>query len=319
MTFLKSTIYGCLMMLALTLGTAQAATSTQNLFGVSGPKKLSSTTAAAKSQTYTVKGKTYQTLNREKSKAYSMTGTASFYASKFHGRKTSNGEIYNENLMTAAHKRLPIPSYVLVTNVKNGRQVVVRVNDRGPFVGDRKIDLSKAAAKELGMLGKGTAQVKMEVVHVDSSGKISGPGGEKLTQLAKNKNLPLPKANEKTNGKADLQIAKASTVQKPTVKAVAADKVDVVTASSGHKPLAENETNNLSYELQSVNLDSDAEAKALIAQLSMKNVNSEIIKEGRNFKVKFGPLDSREKVNQLKTELVQNGQHDNILYSYNAQ
>ncbi|MGV6988643.1 septal ring lytic transglycosylase RlpA family protein [Testudinibacter sp. P80/BLE/0925] len=307
MTFLKSTVYGCLMMLALTIGTAQAATSTQSLFGVSGPKKLSSTTAAAKSQTYTVKGKTYQTLNREKAKAYSMTGTASFYGGKFNGRKTASGEIYNENLMTAAHKRLPIPSYVLVTNVKNGRQVVVRVNDRGPFVGDRKIDLSKAAAKELGMLRKGTAQVKMEVVHVDKNGQISGPGGEKLIRLAKNKNLPLPKDNQQ----ASVQIAKA--------KAVAADKTDLVTASRGDKPLAENGASNLAYELQSVNLDSDTEAKALIAQLSMKNVNSEIIKEGRNFKVKFGPLDSREKVNQLKTELVQNGQHNNILYSYNAQ
>ncbi|MGR3808810.1 rare lipoprotein A [Pasteurella testudinis DSM 23072] len=317
MTFLKSTIYGCLMMFAVTMN-VQAATSTQNLFGVSGPKQLKTTTQAAKSQTYTVKGKTYKTINRENAKEYSMTGTASYYGGKFNGRKTASGEIYNENLMTAAHKRLPIPSYVLVTNVKNGRQVVVRINDRGPFVGDRKIDLSKAAAKELGMLNKGTAQVKMEVVHVDKNGNISGPGGEKLTQLAKNKSLPLPKANE--NAKPEVQIAKAKPNATPTTGTVVGNSTDLVTASSGHKPVTlKNEPDNLAYELQSVNLDSDDKAKALIAQLSMKNVNSEIIKEGKNFKVKFGPLDSREKVNQLKTELVQNGQHDNILYSYHAQ
>ncbi|KGQ69897.1 hypothetical protein OA57_09730 [Chelonobacter oris] len=315
MTFLKSTVYGCLMMFALTVGVAQAATSTQNLFGVNGPKKLSSTVGTGNSKTYTVKGKTYQTLNREKAKEYAMTGTASFYASKFHGRKTSSGEIYNENLMTAAHKRLPIPSYVLVTNIKNGRQVVVRINDRGPFVGDRKIDLSKAAAKELGMLGKGTAKVKMEVVHVDKNGKISGPGGEKLVRLAKNKTLPLPK--DKDNEKSGLQLAAAKPAKKSGA-AEAQNMTDSVTASSGHKSLSKT-ADNLSYELQSVNLDSDLQAKALIAQLSMKNVNSEIIKEGANFKVKFGPINSREKVNQLKTELVQNGQHDNILYSYNAQ
>lgn len=315
MTFLRTTVYGCLMLMAFTIGSAQAVGSTQTRFGVSGPKALSSTTAAAKSQTYSVKGKTYQTLNRESAKEYSMTGTASFYASKFHGRKTSNGEIYNENLMTAAHKRLPIPSYVLVTNIKNGRQVVVRINDRGPFVGDRKIDLSKAAAKELGMLGKGTAQVKMEVVHVDKNGKVSGPGGAKLTQLAKNKNLPLPKDGEKST----LQTASAKPAKKEKSTTGIQKSSDLVTASSGHKPLLKAEPESLAYELQSVNLDSDAKAKALIAQLSMKNVNSEIIKEGRNFKVKFGPIDSREKVNQLKTELVQNGQHDNILYSYQAQ
>ncbi|TNH06838.1 septal ring lytic transglycosylase RlpA family protein [Testudinibacter sp. TR-2022] len=311
MTFLKSTIYGCLMMFAIAIN-VQAATSTQNLFGVSGPKKLTATAQTAQSQTYKVKGKTYQTLNRDTSKEYSMTGTASFYASKFHGRKTSNGEIYNENLMTAAHKRLPIPSYVLVTNVKNGRQVVVRINDRGPFVGDRKIDLSKAAARELGMLAKGTAQVKMEVVHVDKNGKISGPGGEKLTELAKNKNLPLPQANQPMS----IQLADNKPVN---AKSQSQDRTSsaAVVASNGNKVRLSNET-KLEYELQSVNLDSNAEAKALIAQLSMKNVNSEIIQDGSRFKVKFGPIASRESVNQLKTELVQNGQHDNILYSYNA-
>ncbi len=306
MTFLKSTLYGCLMMFAVTMNFAQAATSTENLFGVTGPKKLAATVQQAKSQTYSVKGKTYQTLNRENAKEYATIGTASFYASKFHGRKTSNGEIYNENLMTAAHKRLPIPSYVLVTNINNGRQVVVRINDRGPFTSDRKIDLSKAAARELGMLSKGTAQVKMEVVHVDKSGKVSGPGGEKLTELAKNKNLPLPK----TNDPQPIQLA--NNVESN------GDKANAVMANSGNKTALKN-GQKLAYELQSVDIDSNAQAKELIAQLSMKNVNSEIIQEGQRFKVKFGPIDSRENVNRLKTELVQNGQRNNILYSYNTQ
>lgn len=156
------------------------------------------------------------------------------------------------------------------------------------------------------MLSKGTAQVKMEVVHVDKSGKVSGPGGEKLTELAKNKNLPLPK----TNDPQPIQLA--NNVESN------GDKANAVMANSGNKTALKN-GQKLAYELQSVDIDSNAQAKELIAQLSMKNVNSEIIQEGQRFKVKFGPIDSRENVNRLKTELVQNGQRNNILYSYNTQ
>ncbi|MFL0798061.1 MAG: septal ring lytic transglycosylase RlpA family protein [Cellvibrionaceae bacterium] len=111
---------------------------------------------------YTVLGKTYHVM--PDSKGYVQKGTASWYGQKFHGRRTSNGEIYNMYGMTAAHKSLPIPTYVQVTNLSNGRQVVVRVNDRGPFHGDRLIDLSYSAAKKLGFANKGTAKVKLVVI-----------------------------------------------------------------------------------------------------------------------------------------------------------
>lgn len=302
MIFLKSIGYSCLMLLFLTITTAHAAISTQNL-SVHGANHLSATVQAAKSQIYTVKGKTYKTLSRESSKQYSVTGIASFYSSKLNGRITSNGEIYNENLLTAAHKRLPIPSYVLVTNIKNGRRVVVRVNDRGPFVGNRKIDLSKAAAKELGMLAKGIVQVKIEVVHVDKNGKISGPGGEKLTQLAKNKHL----SQQHTTQKPVAHLVAAGSKQLPDTR------TDMLTSKGNH---ASNENTGMLYELYSLNLSNDAKANALITQLSMSNINSEIIKDGRHVKVKFGPMNSHEMLNQLKAKLVQNGQYDNIVYSY---
>lgn len=112
---------------------------------------------------YTVLGKTYLVL--PSSLGYRERGIASWYGNKFHGRKTSNGEIYSMYEMTAAHKSLPIPSYVKVTNLDNGRTVVVRVNDRGPFHGSRIIDLSYAAAKKLDYSNKGTANV--EVVAID--------------------------------------------------------------------------------------------------------------------------------------------------------
>lgn len=95
-------------------------------------------------------------------------GTASWYGEKFHGHLTSNGEIYDMYAMSAAHKTLPLPTYVRVTNLANDRSVVVRVNDRGPFHGDRIIDLSYVAAYKLGMLSTGTARVRVEALHPDN-------------------------------------------------------------------------------------------------------------------------------------------------------
>lgn len=95
---------------------------------------------------------------------FSEEGTASWYGQDFHGRKTSNGEIYDMHELTAAHKTLPMNVYLRVTNRGNGRQSVVRVNDRGPFVKGRIIDLSYAAAKELGVVGPGTAPVRIEAL-----------------------------------------------------------------------------------------------------------------------------------------------------------
>ncbi len=96
---------------------------------------------------------------------YESTGVASWYGPGFHGKKTSNGEVYNQHGFTAAHRTLPISSIIKVTNVENGKSIVVRVNDRGPFTGDdRIIDLTLAAAKELEFHHKGLAKVKVETL-----------------------------------------------------------------------------------------------------------------------------------------------------------
>lgn len=95
---------------------------------------------------------------------FSEVGIASWYGNKFHGHLTSNGERYNMFSMTAAHKTLPLPSYVRVTNLENNQSAIVRVNDRGPFHQDRIIDLSYSAAYKIGMLQRGTARVKVELL-----------------------------------------------------------------------------------------------------------------------------------------------------------
>jgi len=111
---------------------------------------------------YEVFGKKYYVL--QSSNNYVQRGTASWYGSKFHGRKTSSGEPYDMRLATGAHKTLPLPTYAEVTNLNNGRKVIVKINDRGPFKDDRLIDLSYGAALRLDMIGTGTAPVEVRVI-----------------------------------------------------------------------------------------------------------------------------------------------------------
>ena len=111
---------------------------------------------------YTVAGNTYYPI--KSAKGFSETGVASWYGKKFHGRKTASGERYNQNKMTAAHKTLPFGTRVRVKNRDNGKNVVVVINDRGPFAKGRIIDVSRAAAKKLDMIGAGTAKVSIKVV-----------------------------------------------------------------------------------------------------------------------------------------------------------
>ncbi len=97
---------------------------------------------------------------------HELEGTASYYGEEFNGRRTANGEVYDMNALTAAHRTLPFNTRVRVVNRQNGRSVVVRINDRGPFKSDRVIDVSLAAAKQLGMIGHGTAGVDVEVLEM---------------------------------------------------------------------------------------------------------------------------------------------------------
>jgi rare lipoprotein A len=131
---------------------------------------------------YQVRGKNYQVLSHAQN--FTETGIASWYGRKFHGHLTSNGEIYDMYSMSAAHKNLPLPTYVKVVNNSNGRSVIVRVNDRGPFHQKRIIDLSYSAAYKLDMLKTGTANVT-----ISTFSDLNKP--ENVTQIT-----PLPSATE---------------------------------------------------------------------------------------------------------------------------
>ncbi|MFC2953159.1 septal ring lytic transglycosylase RlpA family protein [Marinicaulis aureus] len=141
---------------------------------------------------YKVKGKTYYPAEDPN---YSKVGVASWYGSQFHGRLTANGEIFDMNRLSAAHTTLPLPSMVEVTNLENGRSVVVRLNDRGPFVGDRIIDMSREAARELGFEEQGTARVRV---------RYAG-------------RAPLTAAAPKTSPRED-RVARAAPVRQETIR-----------------------------------------------------------------------------------------------------
>jgi len=150
--------------------------------------------------TYEVHGRTYTVM--PSGSGYKERGVASWYGTKFHGRLTSSREPYDMYEMTAAHKTLPLPTYVRVRNLRNDRSVIVRVNDRGPFVHNRIIDLSYAAALKLDMIGDGTSMVEVTAITFD------GPNGDR----------PVRKV-EPAEPPAAARVAEAPVAEAPVVEA----------------------------------------------------------------------------------------------------
>lgn len=148
--------------------------------------------------------------------SYSEVGTASWYGEDFNGKPTANGERYNMNTLTAAHRTLPLPSIVRVTNLQNGRSIILRVNDRGPYVKDRIIDLSKRGAQLLGYMGQGTTRVKVEVLPKESKAlkeallNLSSAKGKALAE----KSTPAPSLYESSAERIEISehVAKQANV-----------------------------------------------------------------------------------------------------------
>jgi len=133
---------------------------------------------------YKVAGKVYRPRVEPE---YDRVGLASWYGPNFHGKRTANGDVFNMNALTAAHTTLPMPSFVRVTNLENGRWLVLKVNDRGPFVGDRLIDVSRRGAQLLGFVKQGVTKVRVQAV--------TGPDGQ-LPMLAQNQAQEQPKKRQ---------------------------------------------------------------------------------------------------------------------------
>ncbi|KEC55086.1 septal ring lytic transglycosylase RlpA family protein [Bartonella koehlerae] len=217
---------------------------------VSLPKKVSSRQNQSKEKRsgravvgkpYKIKGKWYYPQHDP---AYKRIGQASWYGSDFHGRLTANGEIYDMNLLTAAHPTMPLPSYARVTNLENGSSLIVRVNDRGPFMKDRIIDLSKQAAAILGYENSGVTNVKVEYIaeapvgHYDGAylmasytpGNIGSYSLALADTLQKRESIMLEKGNigsKKQSTKAVVEqkkLSKIVSIKLPEIGPVLVDK-----------------------------------------------------------------------------------------------
>lgn len=164
---------------------------------------------------YTVAGRTYvPAVDND----YNATGLASWYGGDFHGRYTANGEIFDMNSLSAAHPTLPLPSYVRVTNLANHRSIVVRVNDRGPYVGNRVIDVSVKTAKLLGFYGHGLAKVKVEYV---GRAPLAGSDDRKLAATLRQgvpgaSPVQVASAAPAESGRPSVQVASANGSFAPT-------------------------------------------------------------------------------------------------------
>jgi len=228
---------------------------------------------------YRVAGQWYTPLQSEG--RYDETGVASWYGTKFHGLRTANGEIYDMHALSAAHKTLPLPSLMRVTNLDNGRSVIVRVNDRGPFVKDRLIDLSYAAAKALGYAKKGTTHVRVQSLEI--------PPSPLPATLALGATL---KANGQANGQANDQ-ANAITVSSPdtlTLPATAAvGKIFVQLGAFG----LQNNASQLQHKLQ--------------AHFPAAHTIAVSIAEKTLYRVRIGPFHDMIKVEQTVLALQQQG------------
>lgn len=189
---------------------------------------------------YEVFGKRYYTL--ASSENYVERGKASWYGTKFHGKRTSSGEPYDMYAMTAAHKTLPLPSYAEVTNLENGRKVVVKINDRGPFHDDRLIDLSYSAATKLGIIGKGTGLVEVRAITSRNVIASTAPSTEAVAKVTPTVNTVS--APTTTMGKVALflQIGAFSTLSraeqiKQQVQQQIEDRVHISSVERAQTPL----------------------------------------------------------------------------------
>ena len=178
---------------------------------------------------YSVLGKHYKVLERPH--GYVEQGTASYYGSKFHGRRTSNQEVYDMYAFTAAHKTLPLPSFARVTNLDNGSSVVVRVNDRGPFHEGRVIDLSYAAAVKLGIIARGTGRVEVRALVPGEDDGVRVAAGGRPTAPATPHPAAAPPASRPAPVPAQTAPAAPATALDHLVQALPADPATAGTAA----------------------------------------------------------------------------------------
>lgn len=257
-----------------------------------GDSPLPAQTPPKTTSTCVVKGKRYQV--QHPSQGHTENGTASWYGKRFHGRRTSSGERFDMHAMTAAHKNLPLASLIQVTNLENGRSAVVRVNDRGPFHGNRVLDLSFAAASQLDMVDRGMAKVKIQVLDTATADLDAGLH-QMFVAAADRARTDQPSAAAPVDSKAgtasvdvDVAVTGAAGIDLPKVAASAAIYLQV--AHFDNRTHAERLRQELVNQLEETVL-----------------VRTDTANDQTPFMVQVGPLDSKDEASYLSRRLASLG------------
>ena len=249
--------------------------------------------------------------------SYDETGIASWYGPNFHAKLTANGEIFDQNTVTAAHKTLQMPSIARVTNLENGRSIIVRINDRGPFVNGRIIDLSRRSAQLLGMEGKGTARVRVQVLAEESrilAGKLKPDtaGNEpKVASAAPRGSVsaetlpPPPGIKNGDNG----QVVVASSA-KPQARGKTPEAVEQEIANQDVKSVPVHQT---AIYVQAGSFGRHDNANRMVARLSSvgKAKLQQVHVQGKPlFRVRLGPVASVEEADRILDSVIATGVQD---------
>lgn len=248
---------------------------------------------------------------------YDETGIASWYGPDFHSKLTANGEVFDQNAVSAAHKTLPMPSVVRVTNLENGRSLVVRVNDRGPFAHGRVIDMSRRAAQLLGFEGQGTARVRVEVMAEESrvlAGKLAPSGSSQEPEIVAAprgsvtaESLPPPGSSEPSRpvvasaAKVDTSAQRAAAAAEATERKLASQEVSSVPVRS------------TGIYVQAGSFSRHDNALRLSARLSAvgrPNVEQVSVKGKTWYRVRFGPMTNVDEADRLLESVLAAGQQD---------
>ena len=253
-------------------------------------------------------GKPYQVAGRWFTPAdqpgYDKTGLSSWYGEAFNRRRTANGEYFDMEEMTAAHPTLPLPSYAKVTNLNNGRQVVVRINDRGPYVGPRILDMSKRAADALGFRNQGTTRVRVQYIGV---APLNDPGGTHL--LAMNSQLQRDVPLNRMIAAADRDSGYSTPVNVAAAK-LAAPAYRPQPAQVAYAPPPESPGGSGVYFVQVGSFADPANVQRLEEQLS--GVGRVLVAElhgdaGQIWRVRLGPVASAAEANAMAAQVADMG------------
>lgn len=280
---------------ALSVASCSGPKSSKSLFAGKGSPKLNSSGPVPKGggrrhvgKPYEIHGKKYYPKDVA---SYERSGTASWYGPKFHRRMTSNGEWFDMNDLTGAHKTLPLPSYVKVTNLSNGKQAVLRLNDRGPFAHNRIIDLSKRSSEILGFKGRGTAKVR--VVYLGKA-----PIAHDGSHLAAMNRKYLSKDHYS-------RVASAMNYSGSQTQFAEAQPERPVQAMSVPKPVESGQ-----YFVQAASFsspDNAMRAKVSLSEIGPVDIMPVSVGERTLYRVSVGPLSSAESAEQAKYEIAERG------------